>query len=61
VYEDEPACNIPDDIWSEKYDIRGKEFRKEFEKEVENVRQTEVARLIAQRRAPTGYVPNNSL
>jgi hypothetical protein len=42
LYEKDPVCMLPDNIWNDKYDTRGEEFRKEFLAEVHKAVENDV-------------------
>ena len=50
LYNNDAGCEIEDDIWNDKYDLRGREFRDEFLEEIHKAVEDDVQRVKASRR-----------
>merc|ERR1712037_30804 len=42
IYPEASECKLEDDIWNDRYDLRGREFRKEFLKEIDKAVEEDV-------------------
>jgi hypothetical protein len=50
VYDNSPSCELPSDIWNDKYDKRGEKFRTEFLAEVHKAVENDVQQVKKARR-----------